>query len=416
MKKVFTIISVAALLLLAFSCKKNGYEIPEKYKVAEELSVKGSAHVEFGAAGGSQSLSVLHNSEAVTVKADAEWVNVTASDQNVIISCDENFALTYRYAQVTISSSGKSCSIQVKQNGVTNEYFWEESYSFAGAGGEVALKYLPTTLSIKLKVEGSEWISTTATENTLKILVAKNETGEARTGKVTWQAGEDIREIVITQAKGNGGGGTNPPAGGVIYSEDFEIEDNLAEWSLLDLDGDDYCWSYSSQLTAHSGIGLLFSQSFINNVGPLHPDNWAFSPAIQFTDNNYISFWVTAQDPDYKAEHYAVYIADAFPQSQSDLDSMTKLHEATFPGGNPAKEETIQSNDKEYVWQCFVVKVPDAFAGKQGYIVFRHFNCTDMYYLNLDDVKVTVGTPSLSSATTASVSTPKIFAPDFSRK
>jgi hypothetical protein len=216
MKKVFTIISVAALLLLAFSCKKNGYEIPEKYKVAEELSVKGSAHVEFGAAGGSQSLSVLHNSEAVTVKADAEWVNVSASDQNVIISCDENFALTYRYAQVTISSSGKSCSIQVKQNGVTNEYLWEESYSFAAAGGEVALKYLPTTLSIKLKVEGSEWITAAATDNTLKILAAKNETGEARTGKVTWQAGEDIREIVITQAKGNGGGGDEP--GEVTYA------------------------------------------------------------------------------------------------------------------------------------------------------------------------------------------------------
>ncbi len=216
MKKVFTIISVAALLLLAFSCKKNGYEIPEKYKVAEELSVKGSAHVEFGAAGGSQSLSVLHNSEAVTVKADAEWVNVSASDQNVIISCDENFALTYRYAQVTISSSGKSCSIQVKQNGVTNEYLWEESYAFAAAGGEVALKYLPTTLSIKLKVEGSEWITAAATDNTLKILAAKNETGEARTGKVTWQAGEDIREIVITQAKGNGGGGDEP--GEVTYA------------------------------------------------------------------------------------------------------------------------------------------------------------------------------------------------------
>ena len=164
---------------------------------------------------------------------------------------------------------------------------------------------------------------------------------------------------------------------------------------------------------------MMFSQSYINDVGPLTPDNWAFTPAIQFTDNNYLSFWVTAQDQSYPDEHYAVYIAGSLPQSQSDLDAMTKLHEATYPGGNPAKEETITRNGKDYVWQQFVVKIPDAYAGKSGYIVFRHFDCTDCYYLNLDDVMVTVGAPSTSAVSTTSVASAKTFGiipADFFRK
>ncbi|MCR4843745.1 MAG: choice-of-anchor J domain-containing protein [Bacteroidales bacterium] len=414
MKKVFTIISVAALLLLAFSCKKNGYEIPEKYKVAEELSVKGSAHVEFGAAGGSQSLSVLHNSEAVAVKADAEWVNVTASDQKVIISCDENFALTSRYAQVTISSSGKSSSIQVKQNGVTNEYLWEESYSFAAAGGEVALKYLPTTLSIKLKVEGSEWITAAATDNTLKILVAKNETGEARTGKVTWQAGEDIREIVITQAKGNGGGGTNPPVvGSVIFSEDFEDADDLDGWLFADLDQDEHGWYYSSEMASHSGMGILFSESYDNATNKaLTPDNWVVTPLMSLGTNNYVSFWVAGQDPDWVEEHYGVYVSLTLPETYGDLENFEELFAATNPIDDPYESETKSyqgaNGVKNILWQRIAVKIPATYDNKSVCIGIRHFDCTDMFILNLDDVMVTQGLPEKTASSSVPTSTVKI--------
>ena len=58
MKKIITLISVAAVLLPAFSCKKASYEIPDKYKTAESLVVKGSASVEFDAIGGNHTVSV----------------------------------------------------------------------------------------------------------------------------------------------------------------------------------------------------------------------------------------------------------------------------------------------------------------------------------------------------------------------
>ena len=149
-----------------------------------------------------------------------------------------------------MSTPGKSCSVQVKQFGVSKAYLWDEEYAFEGNGGSVALKYLETPYTIKLKVEGQEWISASVANNTLTITVAKNETAEERAGQVTWQAGTDIRTIAIAQAKGNGGGGggggTTP--GAVIYSEDFENEDTLEDWRFIDLDQDSYNWMYSSQL------------------------------------------------------------------------------------------------------------------------------------------------------------------------
>ena len=37
--------------------------------------------------------------------------------------------------------------------------------------------------------------------------------------------------------------------------------------------------------------------------------------------------------------------------------------------------------------------IPAEFEGKAVYIGFRHFNCTDMFWLNLDDVAISEGNP-----------------------
>lgn len=225
MKKILTIISVAAVLLFAFSCKKASYEIPDKYKAAESLAVKGSASVEFDAVGGSYTVSVKGNDAALEVSVNSDWLSAEASGQDVKLSCPGNMSLLIRYATVTIKSQGKERRLQVKQYGVSNDYLWEESYEFPAAGGDLALKFIPTTLSIKLKVEGSEWIKASVTENTLNVTVAKNETAEERSGKVIWQAGEQIQEFAITQAKGNGGSGGDEPGG-----DDEPGEVTYASW------------------------------------------------------------------------------------------------------------------------------------------------------------------------------------------
>ncbi len=172
-----------------------------------------------------------------------------------------------------------------------------------------------------------------------------------------------------------------------VFKEDFE--DAPETWSLYDADGDGNGWNYSTVLKAHSGEGLVYSQSYDNSKGALTPDNWIFTPAITLTSDNYLSFWVTGQDPSWNSEHYGVYLFTEAPTLEN-LGSATILWEQTFPGGTAAA-----TGDNDY--RRYDISLAD-YAGKTVYVAFRHFNCTDMYFLNLDDVAVTEGKPTTPSA------------------
>ena len=173
-----------------------------------------------------------------------------------------------------------------------------------------------------------------------------------------------------------------------LYLEGFESGAN--GWSFFDADGDGYNWEVTAAegIRYHTGVAVLASASYNNSEGPLNPDNWAFTPAVQLTQDNYLSFWVTAQDPSWAAEHYAVYITDVAPTADNLGNCTVLLAEQEFPNGNPA--ETNEDN-----YQRFVIRIPSSFEGKTVYVGFRHFNCTDMFRLNLDDVGISNGEPAI---------------------
>ena len=172
----------------------------------------------------------------------------------------------------------------------------------------------------------------------------------------------------------------------------WNFESGADDWMFFDVDGDGYNWE-ASESDAHSGENILTSASFINNVGALYPDNWAFTPPVQLTEDNYLSFWVRTQDPDWRNEHYAVYITEDTPNADN-LDVCEPLMaETVYPSGNVVE----LGPDSYYVH--IVVRIPNAYNGKAVHIGFRHFNCTDVFWLNLDDVAITEGTPELSPVT-----------------
>ena len=174
-----------------------------------------------------------------------------------------------------------------------------------------------------------------------------------------------------------------PDSSTYIFYEDFESAD-ISAWTLVDAneDGDNWSLSTGSGIRTYSGSYVLSSQSY-GSSGAVQPDNWAFTPAIKLTSDNYLSFWVTAQDPSYPAEHFAAYITDTAP-SASTLDNCTVLVEEQQLDGNGYRHVTAQ--------------IPSSFDGKTVYIGIRHFNCYDEFRINLDDVGVTEGTPTKSAA------------------
>ena len=164
-----------------------------------------------------------------------------------------------------------------------------------------------------------------------------------------------------------------------VFFEDFEDADNFVDglpngWTSIDHDGDGYNWIYhnnyglsSGRITSHSGVGVMYSQSYDFDAGALTPDNWLITPQIEL--GNIVKVWLTAQDPSYPDEHFAIYLSTT---------------------GNDVTDFTVTLLPKTKATGEYVEYTADlrAYAGQQGYIAIRHFNVTDEFYLNVDDFGV----------------------------
>lgn len=150
-----------------------------------------------------------------------------------------------------------------------------------------------------------------------------------------------------------------------ILTVDFE--DGLPDgWTSIDNDGDGNGWTVTENAYNHGGSACIMSASYDNDTQTaLHPDNWLVTPQIQL--GGLIKFWMRGQDDDDYKEHFAVYV------------STTGTNVADFTEVMP---ETVTVND----YTMYVVDL-SAYSG-QGYVAFRHFNCTDQYRLVLDDVTI----------------------------
>ena len=184
---------------------------------------------------------------------------------------------------------------------------------------------------------------------------------------------------------------------GYIFMEDFENQADQAVptgWTVIDADGDGYNWytlvGNSTILGRNGSGGLLTSASYLSGV--LYPDNYIFTPLIKLSEGkNYISAWLSAQDASWSAEHFGIGITATNPANLTAANVASNrqmLYEGTMTSApaNPSLPPIavrVQGN-----WYQYVVEIPAAFAGQNVSICFRHFECTDMFRLNLDDVAV----------------------------
>ena len=178
-----------------------------------------------------------------------------------------------------------------------------------------------------------------------------------------------IMIIDDAELSGNGGGDDpNPPV--PPTSDTFDFEDGLQGWTTYDADGDGNNWAHSTGegITSHSGTGVATSESYINYVGALTPDNWLISP--QRALGGTMTFWAAGQDPSYASEHFAVYVST----TGTSVSDFTQVMSETVATGSMTQYTVDLS----------------AYSGN-GYVAIRHFNCTDMFRLNVDDIAFATG-------------------------
>ena len=137
-----------------------------------------------------------------------------------------------------------------------------------------------------------------------------------------------------------------------------------SDWTTIDNDGDGYNWSKQSFEPS-----CISSASFINNVGVLTPDNWLITPKIVL--NGQLCFDAWGQDSGDYAEVFRVYVST----TGTSVSDFTPISD----------DITTTNNQTPYTFDL------SSYADQEGYIVIRHYNCTNMYWLNVTNFRLIAG-------------------------
>jgi len=163
----------------------------------------------------------------------------------------------------------------------------------------------------------------------------------------------------------------------IIFSEGFDTDDDIAQWENLDLDGDEQFWEFydaeEDDMPAFSGN---FATSWSWYLEAFTPDNALVSPVISLPDTEgelTLSFDVGAFDEELFEEHYAVYVIPANSE-------FTGNEEAVF-------EETLDAGYTQTAKNIEIV-ISD-FKGEDVQLVFRHYDCTDIAFIGIDNIEIT---------------------------
>ena len=182
--------------------------------------------------------------------------------------------------------------------------------------------------------------------------------------------------------------------GAELINEDFE---NGLTWTTIDADGDGFNWDLhvntgTGNHATHSGDGVMTSASYDNDASAaLTPDNYLVSPQVELGGS--ITFWACAQDGSWPEEHFGVAVSTT---SNTDASAFTTIQEWTMTAKKGVADCKSMYNSSNYLkknrgnraegtWYPYTVDL-SAYAGQTGYVAIRHFNCTDMFYLNVDDI------------------------------
>jgi hypothetical protein len=164
------------------------------------------------------------------------------------------------------------------------------------------------------------------------------------------------------------------------FAEDFEgYEDDAAfkansSWSVIDGDGDGKNWYL--HYDSFDKINVMVSRSY--EGGALTPENYLVTPKlklpeIQTGQSIELSYVVAATGNNYFTEKYKVVVS----VTGATKESFTEI----------LLTETLTEAEKGWGYAARSVDL-SAFAGKQVYVAFVHFDCTDLDRIVINNVAV----------------------------
>lgn len=154
----------------------------------------------------------------------------------------------------------------------------------------------------------------------------------------------------------------------------IDFEDDPQGWSLLDADGDGYSFGIymgggmnpDGSVNTTNTNACLSSFSYMNGIGDLNPDNYAFMPKVKILPNASIEFYASGYDASYPNEPIAVSVASADGLNITDVQSFTT----------------------SYPYQRYKVDL-SAYAGQEVFLGFHHRSNVSAFAVVIDNITVT---------------------------
>lgn len=162
------------------------------------------------------------------------------------------------------------------------------------------------------------------------------------------------------------------------WNEGFEST-TITGFTFVDYDNDGFCWervtSSEDRFSTHSGDGVITSASYDNDSeSALTPDNWMILPTFVIPNDSssdiFLTWYESGQDVNYASEYYSVYVSTT-GRTIADFTATTPVLSSTTTGDWVKKTVILNS-----------------YVGQTINIAFRHYNVSDMFYLNIDDIRI----------------------------
>ena len=156
-----------------------------------------------------------------------------------------------------------------------------------------------------------------------------------------------------------------PPEGDLF----FDFNDGILSWTTIDGDGDGYNWemrqNWGNTTNPYSVTSASYD-SYADSV--LYPKNFLVSPYK--LDCEEISFIACAQDATNPAEHFGVAVSTT---GNVDANDFSLVWEADMTAKAPGE------------WHYYEVDLRE-YQGQDIYVAIVHFNCSNQFMLNIDDI------------------------------
>lgn len=173
----------------------------------------------------------------------------------------------------------------------------------------------------------------------------------------------------------------------VVVDENFE-NSMPSDWTTIDADGDGNNWLVGPDLgyMGVDGPGSFCVRSASWDEEPLTPNNYLVTPKLNLTEGGRLSFWVCAQDASWPEDHYAVY-ASTSGNEVADFTELLFEETVAAKSGSYSDKSLVSKGEAKVqgTWRNRVVELP---AGT-NYVAFRHFNSVNVFWLLIDDVRIT---------------------------